>query len=369
MVRGHRLAPETRLERDLERVLWGYACQTDRAFELLVADDGSGPETAAAIERVCREAGLRAVAEHLQRTGAQATAEPLPHGHYRVRWRLPEPAPRVSIIVPTRDRAALLQACVESVLGLTDYPDFELLVVDNQSEEPEALAYLAELERRSRVRVLRYAQPFNYSAINNWAATQATGSVLCLLNNDIEVIAPDWLREMAGQASRADIGAVGAMLYYPDRTIQHAGVILGIGGIANHAFQHLPAGSPGYCARALVAQNLSAVTGACLVVRRAVFEQVGGLDEQLAVAFNDIDLCLRVRAAGYRNLWTPFAELVHHESVSRGADDTPDKRARFVGEVALMQARWGDLLREDPAYNPNLTLEATDFGFAFPPRH
>lgn len=313
-------------------------------------------------------AGQRAVSEHLQRVGAKASVELLPHGHYRVRWQLPEPAPRVSLIVPTRDRASLLRACVESVLRETDYPDFEVLVVDNQSTDPEAVVYLAELAHRPQVRVLRYPHPFNYSAINNWAAVQAAGSVLCLLNNDIEVIESGWLREMVAQVSRPDIGAVGAMLYYPDRTIQHAGVILGIGGIANHAFQHQPAGSPGFCARALVAQNLSAVTGACLVVRRAVFDEVGGFDERLAVAFNDIDLCLRIREAGYRNLWTPFAELVHHESVSRGADDTPEKRARFESEVALMQARWGDLLLDDPAYNPNLTLEATDFGCAFPPR-
>jgi GT2 family glycosyltransferase len=314
------------------------------------------------------DAGLRAVAEHLVRIGSRVDMRSLPHGHYRVRWLLPELTPRVSIIIPTRDHVVLLRACVESLLEKTDYPDFEILIVDNQSEDPETLAYLASLGKRPGVHVLRYPYPFNYSAINNWAATQATGSLLCLLNNDIEVIASDWLCEMASQASRTEIGAVGAMLYYPDRTIQHAGVILGIGGIAHHAFQHQPMGSPGFCARALVAQNVSAVTGACLVVRRALFEQVGGLDERLTVAFNDIDLCLRIREAGYRNLWTPFAELVHHESLSRGADDTPEKRARFESEVMLMQSRWGEALLADPAYNPNLTLAATDFGYAFPPR-
>ena len=174
---------------------------------------------------------------------------------------------------------------------------------------------------------------------------------------------------MAGQALRPEVGAVGAMLYYPDGTIQHAGVILGVGGVANHAFLGQPAGSPGHGARALVAQDLSAVTGACMVVRRDVYERVGGLDEQLQVAFNDIDFCLRVQQAGYRVVWTPFAELCHHESASRGNDDTPEKRQRFVNEVEFMQQRWGEELLHDSAYNPNLSLESPNFDLAFPPRH
>jgi GT2 family glycosyltransferase len=218
------------------------------------------------------------------------------------------------------------------------------------------------------VRVLSYEAPFNYSAINNWAASQCDGELLCLLNNDIEVYSPGWLAEMAGHAMRSGVGAVGAMLYYPDRTIQHAGVVLGVGGVANHAFQHQPAGAPGFCARALVTQNLSAVTGACLMVRRALYLEVDGLDERLAVAFNDIDFCLRLRQAGYQNVWTPFAELYHHESASRGIDDTPDKRQRFVSEVELMQSRWGEQLQRDPAYNPNLSLDRECYELAFPPR-
>jgi GT2 family glycosyltransferase len=313
-------------------------------------------------------AGLRAVAEHLQRCGQDAVADELPHGHFRVRWRLPAEAPRVSIVVPTRDRVQLLRTCIDSLRARTTYPDYELVVVDNQSTDPETLEYLDALRQQEWSRVLRYDAPFNYSAINNWAAAQSSSPLLCLLNNDIEVIEPGWLEEMAGHAIRPDVGAVGAMLVYPDRTIQHAGVILGIGGVANHAYVGLPLGYPGHGGRALVAQNLSAVTGACLMVRRALYETVGGLDENLQVAFNDIDFCLRLREAGYRNVWTPFATLCHHESASRGRDDTDEKRERFVSEVTRMQERWGDLLRHDPAYNPNLTLDDTGFQLAFPPR-
>jgi O-antigen biosynthesis protein len=313
-------------------------------------------------------AGARAVAEHLQRTGTNAKAEELAHGHYRVRWSIPDPAPRVTLIIPTRDRAELLRACVESVLQRTRYPDYELMVVDNQSTDPEALAYIGELRVREQVHVLDYDAPFNYSAINNWAVANSNGDVLCLLNNDIEVITEDWLTEMVAHASRADIGAVGAMLYYPDDSIQHAGVILGVGGVANHAYVGQYRGHAGHGARAKVAQNLSAVTGACLVVRKEVYLQVGGLDERLQVAFNDIDFCLRLREAGYRNVWTPFAELYHHESASRGGDTSPEKAERFLREVRHMERRWGNLLRNDPAYNPNLSLEDLNSGLAFPPR-
>lgn len=314
-------------------------------------------------------AGAQAVSDHLVRKGCGARAEELDHGHYRVRWPLPEPAPRVSVIVPTRDRMSLLKSCVESILDSTEYPDFEVLVVDNQSTEPDALAYLDSLRGRPRVRVLRYDHPFNYSAINNWAVAQCRGSVIALLNNDIEVISKDWMREMASQAIRADIGAVGAMLLYPDGSIQHAGVILGLGGIANHAYVHQPGDYPGHGGRARVVQNLSAVTGACLVVERRLYEEIGGLDERLAVAFNDIDFCLRLVERGYRNLWTPFARLHHHESASRGRDESEEKRKRFEGEIAYMQSRWGHLLQRDPAYNRNLSLESWHFDLASPPRH
>ena len=325
-----------------------------------------------ALERQAKDyassAGLKAVSEHILRSHAAASVQELPHGHYRVTWSLPEPSPKVSIIVPTRDRLPLLQACVDSVLARTDYPDYQIVVVDNQSIEPSTLAYLAQIQAHPVVRVLRYDQPFNYSAINNWAVSQCNGTVLCLLNNDIEAIDAGWLTEMVSHACRPGVGAVGAMLYYPDRTIQHAGVILGIGGVANHAYAGRPAGYPGHGARALVVQNLSAVTGACLVVRRDAYEAVGGLDEHLKVAFNDIDFCLRLGRAGYRNVWTPFAELIHHESASRGNDDTPERRTRFVAEVDYMLQRWGKEIRRDPAYNPNLSLQGVNAELSFPPR-
>ncbi|QCO68702.2 glycosyltransferase family 2 protein [Luteimonas yindakuii] len=312
-------------------------------------------------------AGVRAVEEHLLRTGQKATVEPTAAGHLRVLRELPS-VPRVSLIIPTRNRVELLRMCVQSILERTDYPDYEILIVDNQSDEQATFDYFRELESEPRVRVLRYDAPFNYSLINNFAAAQATGTVIGLVNNDIEVITPAWLTTMTAQALRPEIGAVGAMLYYPDDTIQHAGVVLGIGGVAGHVYTGRRAGTEGQCGRALLAQELSAVTAACLLVRKEVFDEVGGLDPKLVVAFNDVDFCIRVLDAGYRNIWTPYAELYHHESASRGYEDTPEKIARFNGEVDRMLDRWGDALLADPCYNPNLTVAGIPFDLAFPPR-
>ena len=197
--------------------------------------------------------------------------------------------------------------------------------------------------------------------MNNAAVAGSRGEVVCLLNDDVEVLSPDWLEELVSYAIQPDVGAVGARLWYPDGTLQHGGVIIGIGGVAGHAHPRLAKGDPGYFGRGLLQQELSAVTGACLMVRRAVFDEVGGLDEQIAVAFNDIDFCLRLRAAGYRNIWTPFAELIHHESASRGRDESPEKMARFQQEVRYMKSRWGDVLDADPYYNPNLSMRAGDY--------
>ena len=216
--------------------------------------------------------------------------------------------------------------------------------------------------------MVRFPGEFNFSALNNYAATQTNAPVLGLINNDLTVIDGGWLTEMVGHAVRPEIGCVGAKLYYPDDRLQHAGVILGIGGVAAHAWQSHPRGAAGQAHRNLLQQNLSAVTAACLVIRREVFQAVGGFDEKLKVAFNDVDFCLKVRAAGYRNLWTPYAELYHHESASRGAEDTLEKRDRFRGEVEYITAKWGDALVNDPAYNPNLTLTINDFTLALPPR-
>ncbi|ACB77247.1 glycosyltransferase [Opitutus terrae] len=313
-------------------------------------------------------AARKALADHFARRGETVELLRQVGDYWRVKRPVPANPPLVSLIIPTRNRADLLSRCVGSILAKTSYPRFEIIVVDNGSDEPGTLAYLDQL-RSGGTTVLRYDEPFNFSAINNFAAAQAEGEILGLLNNDLEVINPDWLDEMVSHAVRPEIGCVGAMLYYPDDTIQHAGVLLGLGGVANHAYYHAPRGTCHYFNRAHLLQNYSAVTAACLLIRRKVFAQVGGLNAtDLAIAFNDVDFCLRVRAAGYLNLWTPFAEFYHHESPSRGSEDTPEKLARFHAEVAYMQRTWGPLLERDPAYNPNLTLDRQDFSLAFPPR-
>jgi GT2 family glycosyltransferase len=312
--------------------------------------------------------GVRAVSEHLARLGVQATVEARPGPTFHVRWPLPSALPKVSIVIPTRDRVGLLRKCVQSILSRTTWPNYEIVIVDNQSSQRDALDYLQSLRGRERIRVLKDDAPFNYSAINNRAVAQCDGELVCLLNNDIEVISPGWLEEMAGHALRSEVGAVGAMLYYPNDVIQHAGVVVGLHGAADHVHAGRPRGWSGQGARARVAQELSAVTGACLLVRRAVYLDAGGLDERLAVAFNDIDFCLRLRERGLHNIWTPHAELYHHESASRGRDDTPERQARNASEVAYMRRRWPAMLKADPAWNRNLSLRGFGSGLAFPPR-
>ncbi|MBP7142134.1 MAG: glycosyltransferase [Opitutaceae bacterium] len=313
------------------------------------------------------EAARRALSDHFQRIGEHVELIPVPGDHWRVKRQIPDPPPLVSLIIPSRNGLKLLSRCVDTILAKTDYPNYEIVIVDNGSDDPATLAYLQRIAD-DRVVVLRYDTPFNYSAINNHGVKHSRGEIIGLLNNDLEIIHGDWLREMVSQAVRPGIGCVGAMLYYPNETIQHAGVIVGLGGVAGHGFRDFPRGTEGRFNRARLVQNYSSVTAACLVVRRAVFEQVGGLDEELAVAFNDIDFCLKVRKAGHLNLWTPFAECYHHESASRGAEDTPEKHERFRREVETMLQRWKAQIAHDPAYNPNLTLELTDFSLAAPPR-
>jgi glycosyltransferase involved in cell wall biosynthesis len=315
-------------------------------------------------------AAVRSVQAHLDRVGRGAKVVEIPDasGYFRIAHPLPSPAPLVSLLVPTRDRIDLLKQCIDSILERTEYPNYEIIVIDNDSQEPTSKVYFEQVQSDHRVRVLPYPYPFNYSAINNAGARIARGSILGLINNDIEVISPGWLHEMVGHAVRPDIGIVGAMLYYPNNTIQHAGVILGVGGVAGHCYVGMPRGWPGDKHRARLTQALSAVTAACAIMRREVFEQVGGLDPQLQVAFNDVDLCLRVREAGYRNLWTPFAEFYHHESASRGYETTPEKVERFNREIDFMMARWGSKLQYDPYYNVNLALDSTPFTLAYPPR-
>jgi glycosyltransferase involved in cell wall biosynthesis len=310
------------------------------------------------------DAAIRAVSENLKQRGieAQVTESPLIQGMLRVKYALPEHPPLVSIIIPTRNGLALLQRCIESLLEKTRYPHFEIIVVDNDSDDPATLAYLDRQAEAGRIRVVAYPEPFNFSAINNYAVTHCQGELLAFLNNDLEVISEDWLGEMVSHAVRPETGAVGARLWYPDDRLQHAGVVLGLGGVAGHAMKYLPRVDKGYNARAVLVQDYSAVTAACLVVRREIFDQVEGFDEaHLGVAFNDVDLCLRILELGYRNLWTPFAEFYHHESASRGLEDTPEKQARFGAEIDYMKKRWGPSLQRDPAYNPNLTHAREDF--------
>lgn len=316
------------------------------------------------------EAARRALEEHFARRQEPVTLRQIRGGHWQVSRARPQPAPLVTLVIPTRNRRELLVTCVESIFAHTAYPRFEILIADNDSDDPELFAFYERMKTRGRFEVLSCPGPFNFSAINNRAVRGARGEIIGLLNNDLEAIHPEWLDEMVAHAVRSEIGCVGAKLYYPDMRIQHAGVITGLGGVAGHPFKGFTRDEPGTPQfRPHVAQNLSAVTAACLVLRKSVFLKAGGFDETgLSVAFNDVDFCLKVQALGYRNLFTPFAELLHHESASRGAEDTPEKIVRFQQEIACIQERWGDRLRNDPAYNPNLTLAAEDFGFAYPPR-
>lgn len=308
------------------------------------------------------DARLRAMQDTIARRGWPHRVERGPHGFNRLLRALPETPPLVSIVIPTRDRAELLSVVLDGLLTRTEYGPLEIVIVDNDSIEPATHALFEHYAGEARVRVLHAAGPFNFSALSNAGAHAARGDVLLFLNNDVEVIEPGWLGELVSIASDPEVGAVGAKLLYPDGTLQHGGVVLGAGGIAGHSHLGLARDDPGYFARMVMLQQVSAVTGACLALRRAVFEEVGGFDERhLAVAFNDIDLCLRIGVAGYRVIWTPHAQLTHHESKSRGSEDTPEKRTRFQAEIRTMEARWGRQLVRDPFYNPNLSRAKANF--------
>ena len=311
--------------------------------------------------RLTREAAPGSIvhlAKLLVHSAAPSSAPPVRPVPARM---LPQPAPRVSLIVPTRDGAEVLATCIRSIRARTRYDDYEIIIVDNGSVQQRTRELFDELRADPAIRILSRPEPFNFSRLNNAAAREATGAILGLVNNDIEVTHGEWLAEMVALAARPATGCVGAKLLYPDGRIQHAGVVAGLGGVAGHAHRFARADDPGYLGRLRHVHDVSAVTAACLVIRRAVFEAVGGLDEELTVAFNDVDFCLRVREAGFRNLWTPFAELVHHESVSRGSDITPAKARRFAQEYAAMQRRWGAALLNDPYYSPHLTYDREEF--------
>lgn len=317
-----------------------------------------------AVKSYAIPAGLEALRSHFARTGrsAEVRADAVP-GIYRVRY-LSNSNPAVSLIIPTRNALDYLKKCIGSILKKTLYQNYEIIIVDNQSDNPETLRYLERVASNQNIRVLRYDHPFNYSAINNFAVREANGDLVGLINNDVEVIEPNWLGEMVSYATQPEIGAVGAKLLYGNGLVQHAGVIVGLGGVAGHAHKFYDGRHPGFYHRAQVPQAFSAVTAACLIVRKVVYEEVGGFNEEnLAVAFNDVDFCLKIREAGYRNIWTPRALLYHHESISRGEDTAPEKRDRFMREIEYMKQFWGERLVNDPYYNPNLTYAREDFSF------
>jgi O-antigen biosynthesis protein len=287
----------------------------------------------------CVKTARKAVTEFLASKNIKADVLPAPATAIwqRIRYHLPEPAPKVSVIIPTKNKFKLLQNCVRGVLNDTDYPSLEVVIVDHESDDVQTKALLKELANDPRVRVLPYVGPFNFSAINNFAVANADGEILAFLNNDLEIMHSDWLREMVSHVVRPKIGAVGAKLYYPNGTIQHAGVIIGMGGVAGHQFCKMPHDFPGPNGETILVHELSAVTGACMVVRRSTFVEAGGFDDvNLPIAFNDIDFCLRLRELGYRNIFTPFAEFIHHESASRGSDHVPQQFERFKRECEYM---------------------------------
>ncbi|MEX1188179.1 MAG: glycosyltransferase family 2 protein [Bacteroidia bacterium] len=311
--------------------------------------------------------GLKALTDHFIVSNKQVTIEKLAQDNFfLVRPKTDEQEPLISIIIPTKNCASLPKRCIESIYSKTTYKNYEIIIVDNGSNDYETLYYLKSLKKSSMsskaIRILQLDIPFNYSKLNNYAFEQSNGDLVCLLNNDTEVIEPEWLTIMQEHAISTETGCVGAKLLYKDNTLQHAGIILSLGGIAGHSHKGLPNDSLGYFMRPHLTQELSAVTGACLLVRSEVFRAVNGLDETLfAIAYNDVDFCLKVKSLGLKNIYCPNAVLYHHESKSRGYEDTPEKLLRFQREQTNLVHTWGDLLKEDSCYNPNLTKDKEDF--------
>lgn len=321
----------------------------------------------------CIDAGIAALKAHYARCGVavdDVTLIPGTPGYYKTDYTMAHPG-RVSILIPTCDHIRDLETCVESIYARTTYPDFEILLIENNSKEEQTFRSYERMrkEHPDTLKVLTWqGKGFNYSALNNFGAQYATGEYLLLLNNDTEVITPGWLEEMVMYAQQKRVGCVGAKLLYPDDTIQHAGVGFGIGGVAGHLHKYFPATSDGYMGRLNYVQDVYGDTAACLLIRKEIYDEVHGLDESYAVAFNDVDFCVRVREAGYTNVFTPFAQLYHYESKSRGMEDNPEKQKRFQGEVLRFQARWGDLLAKgDPCTNPNFDIQREDFSLKILP--
>ncbi len=310
------------------------------------------------------ESAKKALAAHIERLGLSGRVEDaLFPTTYKMQYDIIG-NPLISIIIPNKDHIDDLDKCLESVYSKSTYKNFEIIIVENNSTEPETFEYYEKIKSKyNNVKIVYWQEKvFNYSKINNYGVDFAKGEYVLLLNNDIEILTPDWLEQMLMFAQRKDVGAVGAKLYYPDDTIQHAGVIVGIGGVAGHSHKYFDRETPGYMTRAAIAQNLSACTAACLLIKKQVYKEVGGLDEKFAVAFNDVDLCMSIRKAGYLIVFTPFAECYHYESKSRGLEDSPEKVARFNSEIFRFQDKWEKELKQgDPYYNPNLTLVSEDF--------
>lgn len=349
------------------------ACDDRHGF-VLQATEGVDPRALVRVPQVlvhrrggAADASPAAVALHLARQGIAARTEAF-EGAVRVHLALPEPPPPVDIVIPTRNGLDLLRRCVDSVQRLSTYPAWRIVIVDNGSDDPACLQWLQEVQRDPRIRVRRDDRPFNYAALNNAAIRASDAPFVALLNNDIEVITPGWLEELVSLAALPQVGAVGARLWYGDGRLQHAGMVLGIGGGTGHAFRRFTRDEPGMQGRARLLQRWSAVTAACLVVRRDRYLAVGGMDEAaFAVTFNDSDLCLKLAAAGHATLCTPHAELFHHESATRGSDGSAANRPRFEQERDEFRRRWGAWIDDDPAYHPNLTREREDFSPADPP--
>ena len=333
----------------------------------------SAGSTAAGVSEkpYARVAALKAINEHLGRLSIPARVETDPNkgSVQQVFFDESGKSPLVSILIPTRNSADLVRTCVESIVKKTSYASYEIILIDNGSDEEASLSYFQDLAHQGTVRLLRDERPFNYSRLNNQAVEAAKGEVVVLLNNDTEVIAPHWLQNMVQLALLPEVGAVGAKLFYGNGSIQHAGVLLGIAGGAAHAYMEFPGDAVGHCNLALLLRGYSALTGACLAVRKSLYLEVTGLDEQhLPVGYNDVDFCLKLRSRGYRNVWTPQALLYHHESLSRGMEDTPEKKARFWNELSLLKKRWPNAWYHDPAYNPKLTFSKVDYDRSMQPR-
>lgn len=305
------------------------------------------------------EAGIKALEDHIKRVGLKGTVT---HGNtlgtYKIDYELTD-KPKVSIVIPNKDYISTLKVCLKSIKKLTTYDNYEIIIVENNSEEEKTFEYYKGIDGKDNIKVVYYPEKgFNYSKIINFGVKNSTGEYIVQLNNDVELLTPNWLEEMLGFAQREDVGAVGVELFYPDKTIQHAGIIIGIGGVAGHVFKNIPKGMHGYFSKDAMVQNLSAVTAACIMTPKSIYDEVGYMDEKFKVAFNDVDFCLKIREKGKLIVYNPYVQFIHYESKSRGFEDTPEKQARFKTEIDRFHEKWQEFLdKGDPYYNINLRLD------------